>query len=301
MLPDASPAPAHGPAQDTIVVGWDGSEHAEDAFELGRLLTRATSAKLVAAEVTVERLGVLRRGRREAERPAPPAAAVGGPRAIEVDSREVVSSSPAHGLHDLAEELGAGLVVLGSTHRGPVGRVFLGSVADNLVHGAPCAVAVAPNGYARRYANRMLNLVVVGFDASPEARAAAEAAARIAAAAGGTVRVVAVQEPASPAVLPVGAAYDPEELMADEQRRLERELTGLLDSLPSAVKPEGDVVAGDAVHTLLQKSAEGVDLLVVGSRGYGPVGRTLLGSVSSEIIRSATCPVMVVPRGTDAS
>ena len=39
-----------------------------------------------------------------------------------------------------------------------------------------------------------------------------------------------------------------------------------------------------------------MDLLVVGSRGYGPLRRVLLGSVSSELMHSAPCPVMVVPR-----
>jgi len=36
--------------------------------------------------------------------------------------------------------------------------------------------------------------------------------------------------------------------------------------------------------------------LVVGSRNHGPVRRALLGSVAAEVMRSATCPVLVVPR-----
>ena len=39
-----------------------------------------------------------------------------------------------------------------------------------------------------------------------------------------------------------------------------------------------------------------LDLLVVGSRGYGPLRRTLVGSVSDELVRTAPCPVLV-PRG----
>jgi nucleotide-binding universal stress UspA family protein len=45
----------------------------------------------------------------------------------------------------------------------------------------------------------------------------------------------------------------------------------------------------------------GVDLLVCGSRGYGPVRRVLLGTVSSALLRQASVPVLVVPRGDDAS
>ena len=43
-----------------------------------------------------------------------------------------------------------------------------------------------------------------------------------------------------------------------------------------------------------------VDLLFVGSRGYGPAGRALLGKVS-EVVREAGCPVVVVPRSPVAA
>jgi nucleotide-binding universal stress UspA family protein len=42
------------------------------------------------------------------------------------------------------------------------------------------------------------------------------------------------------------------------------------------------------------------DLFVVGSRGYGPHRRVLLGSVSGRLVRNAACPVLVVPRGIEA-
>jgi nucleotide-binding universal stress UspA family protein len=46
----------------------------------------------------------------------------------------------------------------------------------------------------------------------------------------------------------------------------------------------------------LESSAE-VDLLVLGSRGYGPVRRVLLGDVAGNVIRGAACPVVAVPSG----
>ena len=61
----------------------------------------------------------------------------------------------------------------------------------------------------------------------------------------------------------------------------------------------GRVLEGDAAAELAAASAE-VDLLVVGSRGYGPVRRVLLGSVSRELVRSAACPVVVLPRDVAA-
>jgi nucleotide-binding universal stress UspA family protein len=53
---------------------------------------------------------------------------------------------------------------------------------------------------------------------------------------------------------------------------------------------------GDPVGKLLEAAEMGVDLLVLGSRGFGPVMRLLIGSVSSHVIRQASCPVLVVPR-----
>jgi nucleotide-binding universal stress UspA family protein len=41
----------------------------------------------------------------------------------------------------------------------------------------------------------------------------------------------------------------------------------------------------------------GIDLLVCGSRGYGPVRRVLLGTVSAALLRQASVPVLVTPRG----
>jgi nucleotide-binding universal stress UspA family protein len=46
---------------------------------------------------------------------------------------------------------------------------------------------------------------------------------------------------------------------------------------------------------------DNVDVLVCGSRGYGPVRRVLLGGVSSRLIRSAQLPLTVVPRATTGS
>jgi len=50
-----------------------------------------------------------------------------------------------------------------------------------------------------------------------------------------------------------------------------------------------------------RQDSEAVDLMVVGSRGYGPLKAVLLGGVSGQLIRSAACPVIVIPRGAESS
>jgi nucleotide-binding universal stress UspA family protein len=47
--------------------------------------------------------------------------------------------------------------------------------------------------------------------------------------------------------------------------------------------------------TLIAHSSE-LDLLVAGSRGYGPVRSVLVGSVSRALVRDASCPIVVAPR-----
>ena len=52
---------------------------------------------------------------------------------------------------------------------------------------------------------------------------------------------------------------------------------------------------------MLMRVSENLDLLVCGSRGYGPVRAVLLGGVSRRLTAEAQCPVIVVPRGWTAS
>jgi nucleotide-binding universal stress UspA family protein len=58
-------------------------------------------------------------------------------------------------------------------------------------------------------------------------------------------------------------------------------------------------VPGDPVQVLEAEGEGDLDLLVLGSRRFGPVRRVLPGSVSSELVRLAPCPVIVVPRSVE--
>ena len=66
--------------------------------------------------------------------------------------------------------------------------------------------------------------------------------------------------------------------------------------LPNEVRALPVVCHGNPVPELLSQCEQGIDLLVMGSRGYGPLRSVLLGSTSSMMIRAARCPVIVVPR-----
>ena len=71
-----------------------------------------------------------------------------------------------------------------------------------------------------------------------------------------------------------------------------------LAAIPEGVEGNGELIAGDPATVLVERSTE-VDLLVLGSRGYGPVRRVVLRDVAGDVIRGAACPVVAVPLGVE--
>ena len=87
-------------------------------------------------------------------------------------------------------------------------------------------------------------------------------------------------------------------LFGIEQREdYRRALDEAVASAGSEVEVSGDLRDGPVVDALTELGPDDADLLVCGSRGYGPVLRVLLGGVSSRVVRGARIPVVVVPRG----
>jgi nucleotide-binding universal stress UspA family protein len=211
---------------------------------------------------------------------------------IEVETRAYGSHSPAEALTKLSEEEHFDAIVVGSPHRGPVGRVMLGSVGASLLNGAPTDVAVAPKGYADGV-HENLRDIAVGYDGGPEAKVALQRAEALAKPSGARLRLLTVVT--SPVATPrmVPAAYSPSpEYPPDPERVIDEGLHSVDDAL--AAEPVR--LDGDPAMELTRECAEGVDLLVVGSRGYGPLTRVLLGSVSSKVAQDAPCPLLVVRR-----
>jgi nucleotide-binding universal stress UspA family protein len=206
----------------------------------------------------------------------------------------IPSTSPAHGLNQLAAAHDARLIVLGSSRRGPIGRVLTGSTARRTVHGAPCAVAVAPHGWEIRPAEAPL-VFGAGITAGPEAGEALALAADLAAAAHAPLRVLSVVDVPSPAH-PMFATTSYEGWRRSRRRDTERDGLELIERVAPTADTQLRVVEGDPVERLTTASTE-LDLLVVGSRRYGPIRRVLLGGVSAALVDRAHCPVLIVPRG----
>ena len=288
------------PSYQRLIAGYDGSDHAADGLALAELLCEVTGAELLVAAVvprefpyvpgTPEREQELRSRARDMLVEAVA-------ESDRVTTRVVAARAAAHGLHDLAESEDADAIVVGSSRHGPVGRVLAGSVAARLLHGAPCPVSVAPAGYRERERSG-LRVIACAFDGSDEARLAARHAEYLARCAGAALRLLAVHEPELIfGIDQVPGAYDSVELAKFERKRLTKELEDAASRVGPGVEVQHEVLEGSAVDALSEAAAAGVDLLVVGSRAYGPVRRVLLGGVSSGLVRESPAPVLAVPRG----
>jgi nucleotide-binding universal stress UspA family protein len=265
-------------AGNPVIAAFDGRSGGRDALALAVVLADALDTGAIAAfafpseaspsAVPREQL----RDQAEAEL----AAAVAQ---VSAEPRTIATSSPARGLHELAEAEHAAAVVVGSSHRGPVSRVLAGSVAQRLLAGSSCPVVVASSGLADA-GDPELRTVGVAFDGTPDAWAALQQGAKLAAGAGGSLRIIRAADPL-------------------DRDSAELELSHAAASVSTALQVETELVTGPAADALEREASRGLDLLVVGSRGFGPVLRVFLGSVGTELMRRAPCPVMVVPRSVE--
>ena len=280
----------------TILAGHDLHSGGEDAVALGGQIARATSGQLVVAGVFP--IGALPHGfestwaeeEKDVVRQIQDAASAAGAKA-----EAFPSSSPASGLHALADETEADLVVIGSTRHSKLHQILAGDVGLGLLHGAPCAVAIAPRGYAQEH-HSDLSTIVVGVDGSPESRLALEDAVELAGRADAALTLVAVaQEPAISYGKGASAGNNEELRQAVKEQRQEQ-LDEALASIPADVTANRRVLVGDPAQKLAEAAAE-ADLLFLGSRSYGPLRSVLLGSVSRTLMRTVPRPVIVHPRG----
>jgi nucleotide-binding universal stress UspA family protein len=283
-----------------ILVGFDGSQHGRDALALGGALAATLSTRLVVviaytpeqwlwAPGTADPMDHDERERVVAQ----------GQDAFssedKVEFRTVASPSAAGALHAEAEHERAQIIVVGSSHRGVMGRMLLGTVTQEVLDAAPCAVAVAPRGLA---ANREIHFsrVGVGFDDTPAAHDALAVARSFAACAHAELRLAWAAHLATRAFPLAFTSYlNPdyfEEVRAEVEDRLERAAATIREE----VSVGAEIVPGQTIAALVKQS-ERLDLLVLGSRGYGPLSRVLVGSVSRRVLNDARCPVLVVPRG----
>jgi nucleotide-binding universal stress UspA family protein len=196
----------------------------------------------------------------------------------------------------LAEELGAGLIVMGNRGRGGVRRALMGSVSDSVVRHAHCPVLVV-----RAASIAFPTRILVATDGSKEAELSSSSAADLAERTGSELHVVYVGHMPPVIYESPGALALDRDLQSRMQERAEEGTRTKLDEQVQRVREAGGEVAG-AHAKLGRPDAEiaglaeelGAGLIVLGSRGLGPLRSALMGSVSHSVVRHAHCPVLVV-------
>jgi nucleotide-binding universal stress UspA family protein len=264
-----------------VLVGVDGRSGGRDAVALATRLT-ARAGKLTLAHVYPYHGDPPVRGYDEGEAAQITRArlllqAASGHGRVDAQLRWTGAKSPARGLHQIADTINADLLVVGSTRRGPLGRVLLGDDTRDALDGTPCALAIAPAGYAHQAP--AIRRVGVGYDGSAESERALIAARALAAELDAELAALDV------VVFPLGGDST---MIADLVDQARRRVASLGDLEPHAT-------AGLAAEQLAVWSGS-LDLLVVGSHGFGPIGRLVHGSTSRELTRHAQCPLLVLTR-----
>jgi nucleotide-binding universal stress UspA family protein len=272
-------------AFDRVLVGVDGHEGGRAAIALARQLVPAPE-RLVLGHIYRGLLGLVGGLSGDDERT----------RATDLMVREreesmcrpaaivVQRGTPAAGLKDLAEHEGATLLVLGSSHRSPIGRVLIGDDTVAVLNGARWSVAIAPRGYRAR--GRRLQTIGVGHDGSAESELALQAARLLARRHHAVVRLL--------SVVPLQSVSDQQATPLDWTEETQRVVDQEHDRIAAINDVEGEVRYGDPAEELASFGNQ-VDLLVVGSRGFGSLGRLLNGSTATYLARHATCPLLVLP------
>jgi nucleotide-binding universal stress UspA family protein len=139
--------------------------------------------------------------------------------------------------------------------------------------------------------------IVVGTDGSDHAHRALTWAMKEAAIRHLQLTVLAVHEVAAsawtgnPIILPVDQE-DVEKIRRAAEETVAKTMAELGQPQPSSVTVRA--VQGFPAHELIEASRE-ADLVVLGSRGAGGFARLMIGSVSSQVVHHAYCPVVVVP------
>ena len=275
-----------------VLVGVDGTATGRDAIALGDVLYepggQLTLAHVVLRSTPTDQNFHATRAWSESRKMLERERQAAG---VAADLTGMASSSVGSGLHQLTNDCGADLLVVGSCSRGLTGRVLVGDDTRASLNGASCAVAIAPDGYADDPQD--IRTVGVAYNDTPEAEAALAIARSLAAEHRATVRALTAVSVSSGA-----ARWDP--FGAGSGEMIDVLQHAAKDRLRSLDGVEGRVAVGLPGDELTAFSDE-VDLLVVGSRSYGPLRRLMFGSTSAHLARTARCPLLVLPRSFAAT
>jgi nucleotide-binding universal stress UspA family protein len=275
---------------NVVVAGFDATDRATEGLRLAAALAALAGAELiVAAAIEYAPVPMLPTDDYETARSRHFEAVFAKAAEVlayrEFSAREL-GGAPGGALQACAIDEGADLLVVGSSEHAGLGRIWPGSVPHQLLQGSTCPVAVAPPGYDAGPIER----IGVAFNGRKTSWEALGFARELAAESGARIVIL--------SVLPAYLVFDGHLVSEEEMHdRYGAQLADAGKLLADDVEVETRLLPlGDGTVPTLLEACDGLDAIVVGSRGFGPIGRTLLGSVSEPLMRNAPVPVIVAPR-----
>ena len=273
-----------------ILVGVDGHDGGRDAIALAQAL-REPDCALTLAHVFLAYRDIYDSAYERLQRERAYLLLETARAGAEIDAslRCISSRSAGRGLRRLARVEATDLLVVGSSRRGLLGRVVLGSETQSALQGAACAVAIAPSGYAGE--PKSVRHIGVGYDGSAGSRRGLEFAAVLAGELGASVsafKALPTRRAAS------GMRQPPVSEDIDPSIDAALKEIGSLGVEIGSLGIEAWAGYGEPAEQLAEYST-GVDLLIIGSRGLGPFGRLVHGSTAHRLAKTARCPLLILP------
>jgi nucleotide-binding universal stress UspA family protein len=283
----------------TVLVGFRPGESAADALALGAVLARSTGEPLALGAVVPQTWPAPSMARIDAEyvgwSAEHAAAALDEARAgvdpdVAVTCHRVAGRSVSAAVLELARTVGASMIVLGSAGETALGRIAVGSAANQLAHSSEVPLALATRGYG---GGPRLTRVTCAFAGTPDSVDVVRGAAALAARTGARLRVLTVGL-RNPPMIPPEVGLDAEEdvlaawreQMADAQKTVLAEYPG-----------EGEIAVGATLHEAMVSAGwEETEVLALGSSAPGPLTRVFLGSRATKFVKHSPVPVVVLPR-----
>ena len=214
---------------------------------------------------------------------------------VDVTYRAVTGRSIASALVDASADLGATVLVLGSSTDGQVGRVVVGSTADKLLHASPVPLAISPREF-RSVAAEGVTKVTCAFSDSPSSVAVVGRVHALAERFGVPLRVASFGVRGATMYPPVGGITAEDSVLDSWSAEAETAQRRLFADgvIPASVER---VIATGATwsDTMASVPWESGEVLAIGSSSMGPLARVFLGSRATKLIRHAPVPVIVLP------
>jgi nucleotide-binding universal stress UspA family protein len=270
---------------ENVIVGVEDREGGADALALARqLISPQGELTLVKAQVVTRKPSAnsgLVREARERERELELLASLRDEVGVDARVASVEGLSVGRGLHAFADLQRADLLVVGASRASEVDRMLIGDHTLEVLRDAPCAVAVAPVGYAS--GPRPVKEIGVAYDGSADSDRAVALARTLAAER--HARVSALQ--AVSTSVEAHDPWNPDAAVAKAVAAAEQRIVAL-----GGVEPR--VRVGDTVDELTQLEA-GVDLLVIGAHEHRAIDRFLGRSTSETLAEDPASPLLVLP------